>query len=243
MALSLSPDIDVQDLRARYRDAGLVQIQPFLAPDAAERVRAHLLDRSDWSLIIQTGSPQLLEFDRATQQTLGAAKIEAFTRFAAPAAPSEFRYAYDRIIAVEGEAERREGDTILAEFADLMSSPPVLDLFREITGSDAIDFADVQATRYRAGHFLTKHHDRKKGSRRIAAYVMGLSDNWLAEWGGLLLFHDARGDIAQGLTPRMNALTLFSVPQDHSVSLVAPFCPAPRLSITGWLRPFASRPE
>jgi Rps23 Pro-64 3,4-dihydroxylase Tpa1-like proline 4-hydroxylase len=43
-------------------------------------------------------------------------------------------------------------------------------------------------------------------------------------------------DVTFGLSPRFNALHLFKVPQRHSVSLVAPFAGAPRLSITGWLR-------
>jgi Rps23 Pro-64 3,4-dihydroxylase Tpa1-like proline 4-hydroxylase len=117
-----------------------------------------------------------------------------------------------------------------------MSSAPVISLFRALTGSSEIDFADVQATRYRAGHFLTEHHDKREGSRRIAAYVLGLTETWRPEWGGLLLFHK-NGDVSRGLIPRMNSLSLFAVPQDHSVSLVAPFCPQPRLSITGWFRP------
>ena len=32
------------------------------------------------------------------------------------------------------------------------------------------------------------------------------------------------------------ALTLFDVPQDHSVSLVSRFAPGPRYSVTGWMR-------
>jgi SM-20-related protein len=51
------------------------------------------------------------------------------------------------------------------------------------------------------------------------------------------MFIDARGHVTQGLTPAFNALNLFKTPQLHSVSAVAPFAGANRLSVTGWLRP------
>ena len=54
--------------------------------------------------------------------------------------------------------------------------------------------------------------------------------------GGLLLFDGEDGHIERGFTPSFNALNLFTVPQPHSVSRVAPFAANRRYSITGWLR-------
>jgi SM-20-related protein len=51
-----------------------------------------------------------------------------------------------------------------------------------------------------------------------------------------LLFHDQTGGVTRGLAPGFNILTLFSVPQPHSVAQVASYAAAPRLSIVGWLR-------
>jgi Rps23 Pro-64 3,4-dihydroxylase Tpa1-like proline 4-hydroxylase len=34
---------------------------------------------------------------------------------------------------------------------------------RELTGEERIAMADMQVTRYRAGHFLTEHDDHEKG--------------------------------------------------------------------------------
>jgi Rps23 Pro-64 3,4-dihydroxylase Tpa1-like proline 4-hydroxylase len=239
MVLALHLDIDPVQLRERYAATGIVQIQPFLAEADANRLASHLQQRDDWTLSIKSGAKGTLDFGRAVREQFGPAKIESFIKFAHPEDESQFRFAYEKIVAVEGEAEQKERDSVLAEFATFMSSSPVLDMFRDVTGSSEIDFADVQATRYTAGHFLTKHHDKKSGSRRIAAYVLGLTDDWLPEWGGLLLFHDRAGDVAQGFTPKMNTLSLFSVPQDHSVSAIVPYCSRPRLSLTGWLRPFS----
>jgi Rps23 Pro-64 3,4-dihydroxylase Tpa1-like proline 4-hydroxylase len=64
-----------------------------------------------------------------------------------------------------------------------------------------------------------------------------MTPRWRVDWGGLLLFVDERGNVSRGLTPAFNALNLFRTPQPHTVSAVAPFAGANRLSITGWLRP------
>ncbi len=74
------------------------------------------------------------------------------------------------------------------------------------------------------------------GKQRRAAYVLSLTPEWRAEWGGVLEFLDADGHIAEGYVPCFNALNVFLVPQLHHVSCVAAFAAAPRLSLTGWLR-------
>jgi Rps23 Pro-64 3,4-dihydroxylase Tpa1-like proline 4-hydroxylase len=66
--------------------------------------------------------------------------------------------------------------------------------------------------------------------------VFGLTPQWRIEWGGLLLFHGADGQVERGFVPRFNSLALFAVPQLHSVSMVTRAAPYRRYSITGWLR-------
>ena len=111
----------------------------------------------------------------------------------------------------------------------------VLALVRAITGSEAIGFADGQATRYVSGDFLTGHDDGVADKNRHAAYVFGLTEGWRTEWGGLLMFHGADGGFS-GRAPAFNRLDLFRVPQLHSVSYVAPSAGAARTSVTGWFR-------
>ena len=43
-------------------------------------------------------------------------------------------------------------------------------------------------------------------------------------------------DVVDTLLPRWNTLSLFAVPTDHCVSLVAPWAGQDRLAITGWWR-------
>ena len=51
---------------------------------------------------------------------------------------------------------------------------------------------------------------------------------------GLLLFHGKDGRIVEGFNPVFNSLSLFRVPQDHSVTQVTSFAPRDRLAISGW---------
>lgn len=147
-----------------------------------------------------------------------------------------FRFRYDTIRVPDGAEERRRAATPLAGFAQFMSSPQMLDFFRELTGHHEIRFVDAQATRYRAGDFLTRHDDLVGGKHRSHAFVLGLTRGWRPEWGGLLLFNDASGGVAQTMTPAFNTLDLFAIGQPHSVSYVAPYAEGSRISITGWLR-------
>lgn len=125
-------------------------------------------------------------------------------------------------------------DDFLAAFA-LMNTAPVRDLLRTVTGR-ATDFCDMQATRYRSGHFLTTHDDNAgpKKNRKLA-YVLGLTEGWSAVWGGQLQFLED-GRVVDAFAPRFNTLSVFAVPFPHHVSQVASFAPKPRYSLTGWFR-------
>ena len=233
---TLHPDLDVDSATAEFANGGRVQIAPFLVPENAEALRAHLLAREDWREVLNSGD-QPFEIDRAGQRSMSAEQRARLETLVHSAAKSGFQYRYETLRVPDEPDERAKdrGDALTA-FADFLSSEPVLALMRRVTGFDDMDFADAQATAYRPGDFLTEHHDAVEGKNRRAAYVFGLTPEWRTEWGGLLLFHDAQGDVERGLLPRFNALNLFAVPQPHSVSAVAPYAGAIRLSVTGWLR-------
>lgn len=235
MSFSICKSVDPVLLRSRFEQAGRVQIRPFLEPDCAARLRSHLEERQDWRLVIN-GGERVFEIDRAGQATLTAAQREELERRVAAAARAGFQFRFESVRVADDEASRRARASLLDEFALFMSSEPVLRLLRAVTGAPDIGFADAQATCYGTGHFLTAHDDDVAGKGRRVAYVLGLTQGWRADWGGLLLFHRPDGDIEEAWLPRMNALSLFAVPQAHSVSLVAPFAATARYSVTGWLR-------
>jgi Rps23 Pro-64 3,4-dihydroxylase Tpa1-like proline 4-hydroxylase len=124
----------------------------------------------------------------------------------------------------------------VSEVPGFLNGSDFLALVRGVTGDDRIDFADAQATRYRPGHVLTGHDDAAEGKNRLYAYVLNLTRDWRADWGGVLAFEGADGHIGAGFVPAFNALNIFAVPMRHAVTQVATFAPRDRLSITGWLR-------
>jgi hypothetical protein len=227
----INPDLDVEALAAEYAREGRVRIYGLLA-EGAEYLHDYLDGTPDWIKLIKQdqGVLELSPDERAalTPEEWAAIEAEAHRR-----ARFDFQYRYDGLRVAADDAQARE--TPLTEFAQLMQASEMLDLLRAITG-DAGTFTDGFATAYGPGDFLTGHDDDVTGKNRLAAYVYGLTKGWRIEWGGMLLFHGPNERTVNGLAPRFNTLDLFSVPQQHSVSLVTPAAPHRRFAITGWLR-------
>jgi SM-20-related protein len=235
LSFSLDPHLDVERLRQAYARDRRVRIAPFLAGDGAARLQAHLAEREDWRLVLNAGE-KVYEMDRAGQAALSDAQRAELDRKVTAAAARHFQFRFESIRVSDDAVERRNRASLLDHFALFMSSAEVVDVLRRITGAADVTFLDAQATRFGAGHFLTAHDDDVEGKNRRVAYVLGLTGEWRPDWGGLLLFHDPEGDIDRGLAPRFNALSIFGLPMQHSVSYVTPSAPHPRVSITGWLR-------
>lgn len=233
--IGLNPNLDAQELAHRFARDDRVQIDGFL-DDAAARILAdNLRMRKDWRLLINQGG-KLFELDRDAQAALTPDARVKLDDAVFAAARYDFQYRYESIRVPDGEAERSVLDDPLARLALFLSSRPVVHFLRQVTGQAGIEFADAQATAYGPGHFLTAHDDAVTGKNRLAAYVYNLTPGWRIDWGGMLLFHGADGNVEGGLTPGFNMLNLFTVPQPHSVSLVTPAAALRRYSITGWLR-------
>jgi SM-20-related protein len=231
----LNPALDRAALTAAFRAQGRIQIGDFLDGDAAAALHRALRERDDWKQIVNSGD-KIFELDRKARSEMSAEQLDAFDQVVFAAARDGFQHRYEAIRVPDESGEREASDDILAKFALWLSGGEPRELVREIAGDPAIDFADAQATAYAPGDFLTAHDDAVAGKNRSAAYVFGLTPRWRVEWGGLLLFHSPRGDISHGMTPRFNTLTLFAVPQLHSVSMVTKSAAFRRYSITGWLR-------
>jgi SM-20-related protein len=231
----LSPTLDVASLREEFTRKGRLEIASFLAGPGADLLADHLLEREDWRLVLNAG-PKVFEMDRAGQAALTQDQRAALEKMVANAARSGFQYKFETVRVPDEPSERKKINGFLERFALFLSSKPVLDILSHIVGADDIAFADAQATSYGPGHFLTRHDDDVEGKGRRAAYVLGLTPAWEAEWGGLLMFHGLDGRVEEIFAPAWNSLKLFRVPSLHSVSYVTPWAPEPRLSVTGWLR-------
>ncbi len=150
-------------------------------------------------------------------------------------ATDTFQYVFDLIrVSMDAEAGRPVDPTLMAAYR-FVNSEPFLDFVRDLTGDSSAAYADMTATRYGPGHYLTVHDDAAPDQNRLFAYVLNLSPGWRPDWGGVLMFLDEDDHVAEGYSPTFNAINLFRVPQPHAVSVIAPYARGVRTSLTGWI--------
>ena len=238
MTIQLNPGLDAAGIAAELAGSKRVQIRDFLVPDGAEELANHLSRSTDWRHVMNAGD-KVYEIGCDELDAMEKGQREQLDRKIDREASEAFQFRFDTIRVPDAEQDRQAIDRPLADFASFLSSPNMVGWFRSVAGCDAIDFADCQATRYRNGAFLTRHDDAVEGKQRHFAYVLNLTRDWRAEWGGLLLFPKDDAIRIDALVPQFNVLNLFEVGQPHAVSQVASYAPRPRFSVTGWLRGFA----
>ncbi len=233
-APALAPGLDLGLVGSVLRRTRRVHIPQILAPAVARRLHRALSAETAWSISTNEGDRNFT-VPMAAFEKMAPDMRQGFDQRVHANAARGFQYLYKNYpIYDEHAAGRLTG--YLARFYAFLNSPAFLEFARAVTGRQAITHVDAQATLYERGHFLTQHDDRDDSKRRVAAYVLNLTPEWKADWGGILQFIDADGHVAEGYTPAFNALNLLLVPQPHAVSCVAPFAPTGRYSITGWLR-------
>jgi SM-20-related protein len=234
LPLNLS-DSQIGGAAQNFARSGIIRISDIFEIDLANRLHQHLDSEVEWSRVVSQGE---LAWDMTPQAiaAMDAEREKAFLAQVHETARDGFQFLFDSRIISDDPAERAAKNQLLDRVLDVLNHPASLDIFRTIVGAPDLRLINGQATRYLPGHFLTSHDDGIDGEDRIAAYVINLTRGWRTDWGGLLQFHNASGDIPLALKPGFNTIHLFRVPQLHSVSYVAPFAAVPRYAITGWLR-------
>lgn len=234
IAFALSPSIDASSAAQSFRECGHVRLQGLLDTAQAEALHAQLRARTDWKMVLNSAG-KVIELDREVRAAMTSEQRDALDVAVYSNAREGFQYRFETLRVPDDAVARQLSDDPLFRFAQWMSEEPALALLRQITGVEAVDFADAQGTAYAPGDFLTGHDDVVRGKARHAAYVFGLNPVWRAEWGGALLFHGPDGSLS-GHMPGFNTLDLFRVGHMHSVSEVTRAAAYRRYSITGWLR-------
>lgn len=226
--------LDAAHGRAQLLAHGRVQVEDFLQPAAAERLHECLAREAPWTLALRddAGARTIPAADYAAMPADALASL--LRRTAEGARGGEFRFAYDSYMMVRAYKEGRDPDLPLHRVLEFLNAPPYVQFCRALSGDVRIRRVDAQATRYRPGHFLRRHSDEDSKEGRLYAYVINLSREWQADWGGLLQFIDASGRITDTFLPRWNTLSLFAVPADHAVTMVMPWAEQDRYAITGW---------
>ena len=228
----LNPDLNIDRLAEVYGERKRVQIHDFLQEAIAERILATMENEVEWRFALNMeGRDQVFsgaEWRRLAQQERARILMQANEN-----ARWNFQYAFEYYQMRAAYHDKWAPETYLNQVVEFIESEAFCEFGRRITGISEIRSADCQAMRYRPGHFLTQHDDQFIETRR-AAYVMNFTKTWRPDWGGMLLFLEDTGNVETGYLPAFNVLNIFSVPQRHAVSYVAPSAGFPRLSITGW---------
>jgi Rps23 Pro-64 3,4-dihydroxylase Tpa1-like proline 4-hydroxylase len=235
----IDPRFDTAPWRALLQRDNRVQVENFLQPEVAERLRACLQTEVPWTLALRDADGART-IDHATYAAMQAPDIAALLEATAAGARTAdpdagFRFAYDSYMMISAYTQGRDPGLLLHRVLELFNTPDYLAFMRSLTGDARVRRVNAQATRYRRGHFLRYHTDIDSTEGRLYAYVLNLSRDWNADWGGLLQFIDDDGRVLDTFLPRWNTLSLFAVPAGHAVSLVAPWAAQDRLAITGWL--------
>ena len=233
--IRLNPTLDARDFAGEFQRDGMVQIRDFLTPDSADRLEAALKTATPWGLSLSDANGKGEWLSPQALQALGRDGLMVRARESLAGARTGFAFSFLAYPIIEALLAGRDPGHPTHDLVQLLNSPDARDFCAAVVGETGITKIDAQATLFRPGDYLTLHNDTGVGERR-AAYTLGLTRDWRADWGGQLLFHDEAGDVPRGLKPGFNVLTLFKTPQWHSVAAVAPYAGAPRLSITGWLR-------
>jgi SM-20-related protein len=233
--IALSPSLNLEELGAAYRAHGRLRIKNVLTTESAEAIATCIETDTEFSPIYADEKGFSI-ISTPADLALAQASIDAGAR-------AGFQYSYDCYPMLEAYLEQRRPAHFLNRVLDFINSQSFLGLLRAVTGAGDIDRADAQASRYRAGHFLNLHDDIIPLHHRRVAYVLGMTREWRADWGGQLLFWGEDHRVIDGYTPAFNTLDIFTVGQWHTVAPVAPFVTGSRHAITGWGRAGPARPD
>lgn len=230
----LNPKLATAQLASKFRPKRRIQIQDALLPEYAEHLYDCLETKVPWGVAyVETdGKPVILTSEKVTDLT--REDWSNLHKKVQLSAPDRFQFLYNSYMMINAYKGNRDPGLILHRVVEYLNTDLFLAFVRLVTGAKDIVKADAQATRYIPGSFLKKHNDlNEQGNRRIA-YVLNLTRDWQADWGGMLQFLDETGHVEETHFPTFNSLTLFEVPMWHNVSYVVPYAKNARYAITGW---------
>ena len=224
---------DLPSMQAAFAQTGRIQIRNFL-PEGTARAIQTALKALEWRLVLNENGKHL-DIHPVQIKQLGPKKMRLIKQAAQARATHEFQYLYENYPVFDILKSGKPVNPIIDAIYKALNSQAFRSRLTEMTGLP-VDYCDIQATRYRKGHFLTTHDDGVEGKNRQMAFVLNLTEVWRASWGGRLEFTGPHGEVIDTLLPLFNSLSLFKVPQPHEVTRVSHKAKHPRMALTGWFR-------
>lgn len=242
----LNTQLPLTDLADRYRVDRRVQVDCFLAHDAAMSIADGLDDLGRRGLWYQAvhGSPWDMDPELAGRTAARRHFTYRFEKY--PICNHPLR----AMIGVRGDARRRSYDEAakvperperelpkrhpLRRFGKFYTGESMGGFLSALTGHNLdASSAECFASRYGPGDYNGTHDDNTSG--RTVAFVLSLTRQWFLHWGGQTAILDADFErIESVVEPAFNRLFVFDVPLPHAVLPVSPYCQGPRLALTGW---------
>lgn len=229
MAIKINNITNETKLKDEFTESGIVRIFNFLEQTSLDELKKSLETKVNFDNAFYLNGQNRQASDteiKALPATTQKQMFQDIHKLASTGAG--FLYGRHKI----GQSSLTE----LYELLEQLNSESTLEIIKKITNIADLNYADGQATRYRRGDFLTRHIDNIPGETRRIAYVLGFTEDWHPDWGGLLQFFEKDGTPMRSWSPACNSLTLFDVDKVHSVTSVAQFAAKNRYSITGWFR-------
>lgn len=221
-------------LTERLARDGHLRVENVLMPETAKALAHEVSTTQLWNRSFRQGKVER-EIHAEELLHLSPAQLKAIERFALAGPDNGFFFLHDTVRIADSSEERLGRGMLVDRLVEGINQERNLDILRRIIGDPTIKYYSADANRYNPGDFCGLHNDLTEEKRRVVAVIFYLSERWVANWGGLLMFHDDHGDICRALTPHFNAMHILKVPQPHSVSQVAQLAPFPRYSVAGWL--------
>jgi len=229
MTILVNKDLRIDELTSSFSENGIVRIPSFLENESAGEIREFLKQNVEYKNAFFVDGSNRQASDKEISDLSYDTRQKLYRGIHLSAAKGVgFLYVKHQIIDDSPES--------LKSILSCLNSKNVIELISSITQNMHLNYADGQATRYRSGDFLTRHTDDILGETRQIAYVLGMTESWHPDWGGLLQFYQQNGTPTKSWSPEFNSLTLFDVKKIHSVTSIAPFADENRYSITGWYR-------
>lgn len=237
-AFKIESQISVSNLRAAFADVHRLRIADFLASAGAVRLYEQLSRNLEWRTFVVAnerlyGAPVELKGIYTPEQERELADC------AQAGALNGFACCYDADRPPGEDLGAADGNvSIVRNFLQFVNSADFIEFSRSVTGIAELARADVRATRFRSGHFMTFHDGTRaldpQGKRRID-YILHCTPQWKPEWGGSLETRSNDGSYIMAFEPDFNVLDLFPYPLGRWVTMVTPFASGACYAVRGSL--------
>ena len=228
--MKISSDINVWDAGMQYNELGATTIQNWMTEETAERFLEEIKKiPEEWWFQSTYDGKEVKNIQYLPQNTeqLAQNSEQAQKAFL----QGKFSYNFDRSMPHVAGC-----NCVECRFKEWLAGPEVLGWISRLTGENLTGTGELFASRYKAGQFLSPHHDKNKGT---IGFVFNITKNWKPEFGGSLhMLEEDYVNINKVVLPKFNQLTIFNIPKVHGVphfvSHVVEGVTNERLSFTGW---------